>query len=259
MDLAEDLELDEPLEQPQKPKPPFAQIASIFAKPRQTLHWLAGQPRSVWFWPLVFISLAVIISALLMMQARGRASMAPPEFGPNAQYMTEEQRGQITQAASARSGILFTLILPALGGVLGVWLGWVLLGSLLNLSITMMGGAGNFFNLAAFSALPQIIRHLVMGLGVAISGKPVSSPGLAGFVSPDGSPLIRAMLGQIDLYWFWQFALLLAGAAIISKLPKTKAWLVVTVCFLLVLVLQSVPAFLGSKLSGLSTGGFSFF
>lgn len=257
----EDPELDEPLEHPEKHKPPFAQMFSIFIKPKQTLTWLSEQNRNVWLWPLLALSLAVLLGSLMMMSARGQASMSEPSFGPNEQWMTEDQKMQIQQAASTKTGALFTLVLPAVGGILGVWGGWVILGSVLNLAMTLMGsrGVGNYYNLAAFAILPLALRQLVMGLGTLISGRMITSPGLAGFVPADGSVILRSLLSNFDIYWFWQLGLLLVGAAIFSRLPRTKAWLVTLFSVLLFLMFKVVPAYLTSKLSGLNTGGGGMF
>lgn len=254
--IEEEIDLEETSEQPETRKPPFLQMAKLFFKPRQTFAWLAEQTRPMWFWPLFILSLAVLVSNLLMMPVRGRASGDVTMTGPNAEWMTDDQKQQITQAASAKTGILFTLIFPVLAGVLGVWFGWVILSSILQLGLTLMGSrASGIFNMTAFASLPLILRSLVSGLATLVTGKVSIAPGLSGFVSQSSNPVLHAFLGSVDLYFLWQLALLMLGAVIFSKLPKPKAWLTVAFCVLLVLVLQSLPALLASKMSGVNMNG----
>ena len=86
--------------------------------------------------------------------------------------------------------------------------------------------------------------------------------GLSGFAAADASGLaafLGALLVFIDIYLIWQFVLLLVGVLPLSGLSRRKAWVATLIAFLIVLTLRALPAFIGAKLSGLSTGGFFYF
>ncbi len=236
-------------------------LLPLFFRPRRTLTDVLACAGRAWLAPLLALSLLAVLQIVctgsLRQAASGGAQVAPE----NAQFYTPEQMQQFKQASANAGGALFIYVLPTLGALLGVWLGWFLLGSLLHLALTLSGSRGTSaaaFNLAGWASLPLALRFIVQTIGALSAGHPIQRSGLSGFVAADaggGLLYLGAVLALVDLYWLWQVALLLLGSTRLSNLPRGKAWAATLLAAVLLLLLQALPAFVGAQLSGLSTGG----
>jgi hypothetical protein len=236
-------------------------------KPAATFKTIGEQERSVWLTPLLLLSLLAIIFTLMSAPARIQAAQAqinmatPPD---NFQWWSEEQQQQWYESQSNKIGPMFIYVFPALGELAGVWIPWLLLGSILNIALTLNGSRGNgtlLFNLTGWSMLPLAVRYVVRAVAVLISGQVIQSPGLSGLVTADGGgfmTFLQPFLAHIDVYVIWMLVLLIVGVLHVSGLPRGKAIAAVAVSILLVLALQALPGFIGARLSGLSTSGIYF-
>ena len=158
-----------------------------------------------------------------------------------------------------------SILFPALGALIGIWLSWFLLGSILHLALTLSGSRGNSgqaINLVAWASLPFALRFIVTALAILINKRLIDSAGVSGFVAADAegfTAFIRILLTFVDIYLIWQVILLMIGSLPLTGLSRGKAWTAVLVTVLLMLVLQAVPGYVSSLLSGLSlTRGFFF-
>lgn len=239
-------------------------IAPIFYQPRRTLDQIVRQERPAWLAPLLLLTLMTIASILLTAPARraeAQMSAAPPAMD----YYTPEQKAQFEQGLAAGQGFMFIYLFPLLGGVLGVWISWALLGSILHLALTLSGSRSTStlaFNLSAFAFLPAALRLIVRSVFTLISGRAIQSPGLSGFIAAETggiSPFLRSALSFVDLYFLWMAALLLIGVAKLPGLNRTRARAATLITVFILLALMALPGFLGAKLGQLSAGGNGFF
>lgn len=243
----------------------FDWLLPIFFRPRRTLNQIAEQNHSVWLVPLLVLSLLAIIAALAASPIRQQAVQMGSELPQDFQYWSPEQQQQYLEAQANSAGPLFTAIFPALTALLGLWVSWFLLGSILHLALTLTGSRSTntaALNLAAWASLPLGLRSIVQIIAMLATGQLVAGPGLSGFIAADATGFalfLRSMLGFIDVYFLWMVVLLLIGAAIISGMRRGKAWGTALAAVILLLALQALPNFIGSQLSGLSSGGRGFF
>jgi len=235
----------------------------IFFRPKRTLKEVVAQEHGVWLLPLLVLSLLVILNVLAGAPAR-RAAIINAQSGElpyGFDYWTPEEQQQYFDALARSASPVNLYVFPIIGGVLGVWIIWFLLGSILHLSLTLAGSRSSnagALNLTAWASMPLAIRLIVQAIAVLSSGHLIQSAGLSGF-APAESPFWSAVLGLIDVYLIWQLVLLLIGALPLSGLSHRKAWIATLMAFLIVIALRALPAFIGAKLSGLSTGGFFYF
>jgi hypothetical protein len=214
--------------------------------------------------PLLVISILVLIAGLIAGPIRKNAIISGANLPADFQYYSAEQQAQFMNAQATQSSALFTFIFPILGSLLGIWLSWFLLSSLLHLSLTLSGSrASNFhsYNLVGWSMLPIAIRLVVQIIAMIFSHSLISSTGLSGFISPGatgGMAFLAGVLGQIDLYFFWQIILMLLGVVTLSGLARSKAWAATGISILILVLLIALPHLASSMLGGFSMSGFYF-
>jgi hypothetical protein len=178
----------------------------------------------------------------------------PPDF----QYYSPQDQAQFMQAMEATQSPVFMYVFPAVSALLGVWIGWLLVGGLLHLVLTMLGGRGDTMgamNLVAWSSLPFALRDLVRIVAALATDRVIQAPGLRGFAPAGDSTLIvflAAFLALVDIYLIWHIILLVIGVRSSDGLSRGKALGGVLLTMLLVIVAQSLLGLLSAKLGGLT-------
>jgi hypothetical protein len=191
------------------------------------------------------------------------ASLGEITYPPD--YYTAEQQAQYMQAIQSTQGPVFVYVLPAISALLGVWIGWLILGGVLHLVTTLFGGRGNTalsMNIVAWSSLPLALREFIQIIYILITKKIISNPGLSGFssIGDSGLPLfIGQILKLIDIYLVWQIVLLILGIRVSTGLNPTKSIFSVIISVLIILLLQTGLSYLGSILGNLTIARPFFF
>lgn len=235
-------------------------VLPTLIRPRQTFGRIAAQSSGVWLTAILLLSLTTILRVLVAGAIRltnpmGAQITPPPDF----QYWSPEQQAQFMQAAQATSSPVFVFIFPAIGGVLGVWIGWLVVSGLLHLILTLQGGRAGTqatANIVAWAALPFALRDLVRAVAMLASSRPITSPGLSGFIAADATGLAlfaAKLLALVDLYLIWHAALIVTGVrAGDGGLSRTRTWVGVAVTLLLVLAVQALLGYLGAQISNMT-------
>ena len=246
-----------PIQRPRRFR--FDWIWPVLRHPRGALAEITSQLQGVWLTPLVLLTL----SGLLAVAVAGPIKIAAAQLGgvqlpPEAEFWTPEQQAAYFQAQQASSGPVFVYVFPALGAVLGTWLGWLVVAGLLHLVLTLLGGrvtSGSTLNLVAWASLPFVIRDLVRAGFMLYSKQLIESPGLSGF-APVGEGPLNALsvevLKQIDLYGLWFALLLMIGLQAANALRAGKAVTAVALTLLVVLVLVVLPGVIAAQFGGLN-------
>lgn len=136
--------------------------------------------------------------------------------------------------------------------------------SLLHTSTVLAGGSNTFrqmIGLIHVSWITAIVRNLVQALAMLVTGKVIQAQGLAGLVQNTivasdfgetplsmGAQVGRLLLSQIDLYAVWFFVLLVLGTAVMGRVKKRTALLVVVLSFSLLILLKIVPVLVRSAI-----------
>lgn len=237
----------------------FEWILPVFFHPRKTIEKITSQEKSVWLTPLLVVSLLIILATLVAGPIKSNIIQMRQNMPEDFQYYSEEQQMQFMSAQANRTSPLFLYVFPILTSLAGLWVSWFLLSSLLHLSLTLAGSRAQnvrAYNLAAWSLLPLGVRHLVQIVAMLATKTVISNPGLSGFITGDVkgfAAFAAALLGLIDIYFIWQIILLLLGVGPLSGLKRSSAWTATAVSLLILMLLQSVPGFLSSALSGLTS------
>ena len=237
----------------------FDLVPAVLLRPRATLAHITANPRPTWRTPLLLLMLVAAGNAVVAGTIKAAAAAAGEiTFPPGFEYYTPEQQAQFQQAATATNNTTFNYLLPALGAVFGVIVVWFLIGWLMHLIQTLLGGRGTSrasLNIAAWSSLPLIVRYIVQIVVMLTSDQMIAGAGLSGFAPTGegiGNALLGGMLSYIDIYLVWQIVLLYIGLRLSSQLPRAKGWLTVLLTVVIVLALRALPAAILAQFGGLT-------
>ena len=237
----------------------FEWVPEVIFHPRRAFQHIASSTTAVWITPLLILSCLVLINTLVAGRLKSQAALTGEiTYPPDYQYYTPEQQAQYTQSLQSTQGPVFVYVLPGIASLLGIWVGWLILGGILHLVTTMLGGRGSTaisMNIVAWGTLPIAIRVLVQILFMLVSKTLISSPGLSGF-SPTGDSgwilFVSQFTKLIDIYVIWQVILLIIGIRVSTALSAAKSSSGVILTVVIILALQAGLSYLGSLLSNLT-------
>ena len=221
----------------------FRWVPDVLLRPRLAFQRISSSTSAIWITPLLILSCLVLINILVAGRLKNQAaSMGQISYPPDYQYYTPEQQAQYTQAIQSTQGPVFIYILPAIISLISVWIGWLILGGILHLVTTLLGGRGSTaisMNIVAWGSLPLAVRAIVQILYMLISNHLINNPGLSGF-SPMGNSgwilFFSQILKLIDIYIIWQIFLLILGVRLSTALStaKSSSGVILTVAIILV-------------------------
>lgn len=230
----------------------FKSLLAFLLHPRQGMERLAAGEKPAWLIPMLFISIMFLLRTVVsgFLQARA-AAMGQTSLPPDWQWWTPDMQNNYMQAIQATQGPVFVYIIPAVIGLARLWLGWFVVGGLLHLASTLLGGRGSMrsvLNLVAWACLPFALRDVLRVVFMLIAGHPIASPGLSGF---GGVLFLSKVLASVDVFFVWFAVLLGLGLSITDNLPPGKAAAAVAIVLLLVLAMQGGVGTLGATLGGM--------
>jgi hypothetical protein len=237
----------------------FEWLLQLIFKPRATFQKIIAQGGANWQVPI----LVLLVTALLEVFAAGYVRQSVAATGeiplpPGYEYYTPGQQAQYMQAMSSTTSPVFVYVLPALLAAGKVLIGWLLVGGILHLVLTLLGGRGDTgtaMNLVAWSGLPFAVRSFVRAVVIIIGRKLISSPGLSGFISPDGTNtmlFLSSLLSLVDIFLIWHWILLVIGVRVSTGLSRAKVIGGVFFTQMLILLVQVLINFGMSQLSDLT-------
>lgn len=235
----------------------WAWVVGTFLRPRSTFNAINASGKPSWLLPMLILSVTSLVYVIGRGWVTGHlAAVGEAPLPPDWQYWGPELQEQYLQAQQATQGPVFLYVIPALGALTSLWMVWVLVGSLLRLTITLLGGlnSATAMNVAAWAALPFALRDLLRAGYVLIVQQPIMSAGLSGFISPaEGGILLFAqkLLVFADVFTLWYIVLLIIGVRAGNGVSLTRAITAVLVVVLLVLALRAGLAMLSARAGGL--------
>jgi hypothetical protein len=216
---------------------------------------MTPESRSTWLTPMLVLTITAILVIVVAGYLKTRAAMMGEIQMPRDwQYWTPEMQNNYMQAQQATQGPVFMYVMPMIGSLTGLWVGWLLLAALLHFGSTLLGGRGSMqsaLNIVAWASLPFAVRDILRIIFMLSAGHAIISPGLSGFASASG--FMTQLLTRADIFLIWQVILLMIGLSITDSLPRSKAVAGVLVVMLLVLLAQAGLGALTSGLGGTAT------
>lgn len=257
----------------------------IIVRPRTTFLYLREEGRRAW-WPtaLLVILLAVlpiIVGAPIATQQAREAVKAvqvqivtPPEPGVSVeveqQQLSPEQQRQMEQAMRVASSPLIIVVFPTIGRIAGVISGWLVWAGALYLAGMVIGGHsrfGDLLRMIIWAWIPYALRALFQTLYILLAGRLITNPGLSGLVADNrpvgeiiasppslGQMLASAFLARVDLFLFWNLALLIIGTMVVSRISGRKAIGLVLGTWAVLTALSLIPTLVGGVVASSSIG-----
>jgi hypothetical protein len=231
----------------------FKRIITLLTHPRRFFALDLGG----WRLPMLVLSLTLSLQTAVAGFLRARAAaMGEVQLPPDWQWWTPEMQNNYMQAQQATQGPVFVYIIPLVGALTSLWLGWMLVSGLLHLASTLLGGRGSMgtaMSVVAWASLPFAVRDILRVIFMLAVGRAIASPGLSGFVSGSeaGMLFIGQLLGMLDLFFVWYVLLTVIGFSVKDNLGSGKAALGVAGVLLLILLAQAGLGMLGQNLSGM--------
>jgi len=238
-------------------------LLGMIVRPRATLEYLNERGGRTWWLPallaVLLVVLPVVVAApITARQSREAVAAVQEQFG---QEMSGQEQAQMEQAMSIAASPLLTVVFPAVGGVAGLVVGWLVWAGALHLGGMALGGRSTFgrmFRMVVWAWLPYALRGLLQTVYILASGQLIANPGLSGLVqetrpvseivaAPPGPAqmLLVAFLSRVDLFLVWNLTLLVIGVIVATRLPRRKAALVTLGVWLLLTALSLLPALIG--------------
>src|SRR4026207_2000054 len=119
----------------------FSRMLATLLHPRQAFAEMPPEGRAVWLTPMLVLSLTAVLAVLVAGYLKSRAALLGEISLPPAwQFWTPERHNNYMQAQQATQGPVFTYIIPLVGALVVLWLGWLVLAGLLHLGSTLLGG-----------------------------------------------------------------------------------------------------------------------
>jgi hypothetical protein len=233
-------------------------LMPALVKPRTAFAAIAAEGRPVWLTPMLVLTLTVILLVWVAGPIRAAAAQSGQTLPDNFQYLTPEQQAQYFQTQAALTGPVFVYVFPALLGLLRLWFGWLVMGGLLHLVLTLFGGRGSAaaaLNVVAWASLPFAVRDLLRVAVMLNSHQLIANPGLAGFAPAAagwGAAIAGEVLARVDVYGLWYLLLLIIGARMMGGLKLGPAIGAVVIAAAIALLLGILPGAAASQLSGLT-------
>lgn len=236
----------------------FNRLLQVLTKPGLVFDWVASESGRLWFTPLLLLTVVTLARVAVSgwLQARA-AMMGEIPLPPDWIYYTPEMQEQYMQAAQATSSPVFVYVLPGVIGLAAIWLGWLIVSSLLHLAFTLSGGRGTTLtslNVVAWAGVPFSLREIVRVVYLLIVRHPIASAGLSGFVTVTeggGSLFLSGLLALTDIFLVWHVILLIAGSKRTEAVSGQKAAVVALIVILLVLAVQAAFTYAGGLLGGM--------
>jgi len=242
----------------------FQKLAGLWLKPRKIMRQIVSHEKAIWLFPLLVLMVSSLLLTVITASIEQKTAI-PAEVPTDLEYYPEDYQEQYSEVMTQSSGFVQTTLFPIIGKWLGLWSNWLILSVLLMVLLLIIGHPlewHNVFNIAAWSALPYLLRDGIQSIYLLASQKLISQHGLSGFTAPDSvgvAAFLGILLGFLDIYLIWQALLMLAAYKPATQMSIWKAILILMVIVLIFLALRSVPAFLISRVSSVFSNGMFYF
>ena len=195
----------------------FSRLFLVLTQPRRGFGELVGESRPTWLTPMLVLTVTAVLVVVVAGYLKSRAAMmGEVQLPPDWQYWSPEMQNNYMQAQQATQGATFVYILPLVGALSALWLGWVIVAGLLHLGSTLLGGRGSMqaaLSVVAWASIPFVIRDLLRVIYMLVVKHPINSPGLSGFAA--STAFVSQILSRLDVFMIWYIVLLIIGYAIV--------------------------------------------
>jgi hypothetical protein len=222
-------------------------VVDVFVAPTKTFADILRSAK--WWLPFVLMVLVTLGTTVAVDRQVGFARVAEVQIHQNPKQeeafnaLTPEQRAARLQGMakayrySSYASFVLVLVFVAFGALL-YWASF-------NFGLGARTTFGQMFAVWMYASLPRLLSGLLVAIllaaGVNTDGYNMQNPlgtNLA-YYMPDASPWVRTLLSFFDVIGLWVVLLLVIGTAIVAKVSRGKAAVVVLGWWLLGLIVMT--------------------
>jgi hypothetical protein len=235
--------------QPATPKPPamslMARLVNVFAGPGEVFEDIKASPpaTSNWLVPVLLFALVGVISSIVIFSQPAIVQQIHEQQTKKMDEMVKS--GKMSQAdadkaaaiADRFTGPTILAIFGSVGAVIAgfvrmVW--WALILWLLGKALKSPFGYGKALEVFGLASMITVLGSIVTILLTVILGRMIATPSLALLVNGfDATRKSHQMLGAVNIFYFWQIAVLSVGLAKVANVPLMRTLPLVLVCWVL--------------------------
>lgn len=236
----------------------FNWVLPVLFRPRKAFETISANG-GTWLTPMLILTVTILLSVFASGWVQSKAALSgeiptPPDF----QYWTPDQQAQYMQSYQSQQSPFFLYGLPTMSGLTSAWLGWLVVGGMMHLVITLLGGRGGTsvtMTIVAWANLPFAVLKLVRAGYMFFAQHLITSAGLSGFIdttSGGASLFWSALLALIDIYLIWHLVLLVFAVRSSTGISTSKALIGAGLVVIIALLSQALIGFGLSSLGSLS-------
>ncbi len=206
-----------------------------------------------WWLPYVLSLLAAILFAFALQHEIGFKKVAEsivnnsPQMQDRISSMTPAQM-QGMEATIATSVRISTYAFPVLILLIALVCAAVLMASF-NFGLGAEAKFGQYLALWFYATLPMLVKSLLISVtlfaGLGADQFNILNPlgsNLGYYIGQDAPAWLTSLLSFVDVFTLWSVVLLILGSAIVAKVQRKQAAIVVVVWFVLVVFVSTVLA-----------------
>ncbi|MCC6298966.1 MAG: YIP1 family protein [Anaerolineales bacterium] len=224
-------------------------LFSVLIRPSEAFSPMSSDQRGTWLTPMLALTITSILLVLVSGYIKTQAALGGAvELPPDWEFWTPEMQQSFLDAQQTSQGPVFNYVLPLVGALIVLWLGWVVFSGVMRLISTLLGGRGSMqsaLNVVGWASAPFVIRDILRAAFMLATSREIVSPGLSGFVQ---GGFMSHLLAGADLFFIWNILLLGIGFSVVDGLPKGKAFIGVLI---VVVLLALIQASLGAAIANL--------
>ncbi len=226
-------------------------LVGVFSEPGNTFSKISksGPKTSDWLIPVVILIAASILSSILMFTNPSIKSQMKQERESQIQQMvekgtlTQEQADQQIEAMERFSSGPFMIITTSISLIIFVFLFFFIISALIMLFVKfVLKGEGTYKDAMTAYGLPyyilvvQVIAMVILSLAM---GKAFQSTGISAFMNLEKGSFANFILGKVDVFSIWFYAVLSISYAKMFKSQSTgkyyilifSLWIITSVIF----------------------------
>jgi hypothetical protein len=232
----------------------WSALLSLIDKPRATFANIVTYPYRKWILPVVISLIAVLISVWITAPYSSELAAQQMRQQFNQSGVSPEQAEAQMEMAARFASPLFIGLTGSIGGIVVSGVLWLLTTTYFYFTALISGAElkfGSVFLTVLWASLPLALRGLVQGSLILLTGTfpiytSLAAVQVSGDVLQDAANPMIALLNNVDPFWLWYLFLLVVGVAVVAKMSKARATVLVVIYALLAVGLGMIPALIAA-------------
>jgi hypothetical protein len=230
---------------------PWERVMDTFTAPSSTFHDIRRNAN--WWLPFILIVCASLLFVWSVDHQLGFEQVAQANINRNAQAQQRMSTEPAAQQQQTLHIIAVTTRIVSYASPVAILIFGLIAAGLLMVSFNMgLGAAASYKEYLAvwfYAGLPLLLKYVIAAIalfaGVSASDFDIRNPvgtNIGWYLSSDTPLWLRTLLSHVDVFTIWVVVLLVIGCAIVAKVKRSRAALVVVGWWILIILVSTVAA-----------------